>query len=419
MGADWARTKRGAGALLVAVFVASTAVPAAAEELPEFTGNEFNQMFTEAELPNLAPIGPAPSITGTSSIDQRIRVIGEGRGYLRRPLPSGSLTTVGGFPMQPEAAEAWADLKAAARAAGHTLTLASAYRNHSTQKYLLLRKLASYSDSAIDARLRYVAPPGYSKHHTGYAIDITQPGYAIYEFDESPAYSWLSADNYENAKRHGWIPSYPPDAELQGPRPEPWEWTYVGADNIRCFGFAATEGNRFCDDRTSVFEADIEWLVAVGITSGCNEAGDRFCPRDPVSRGQLAAFLHRALADAVGAAAEPMAFTDAVGSVFADDIAWLSATGITRGCSPDEFCPEEPVTRGQLAAFLVRALGYTAGSGGDLFVDDDDSVFQADIDKLAVAGVTAGCNPPANDEFCPGALVTREQLAAFLHRALG
>ena len=419
MGKARARAMLRCSAMLLAVVVASPAVPAAAEELPEFTGNEFNQLFTEAELPNLAPIGTAPSITGTTSVDQRIRDIGEGRGYIRRPLAAGSLVNVSGFPMQPDAAAAWADLRAAAKAAGHTLTLASAYRNHSTQRYLLLRKLTSYTDSAIDARLRYVAPPGYSKHHTGYAIDITQPGYAIYEFDESPAYAWLSASNYENAKRYGWIPSYPPDATQQGPRPEPWEWTFVGADNIWCFGFEPTDGDSFCDDRTSVFTADIEWLVGAGITSGCSQAGDRFCPHQPVSRGQLAAFLHRALGDAVGAAAEPAAFTDIAESVFADDIAWLSATGITRGCSADEFCPEDSVTRGQLAAFLVRALGYTDNGGGDLFVDDDDSVFQADIDKLAMAGVTAGCNPPANDEFCPGALVTREQLAAFLHRALG
>ena len=419
MGTDWVRMMGRRGAALAIAMVVATAVPAAAEDLPEFTGNEFNQMFTGAELPNLAPIGPVPSITGATAVDQRIREIGEGRGYLRRPLAAGGLVTVSGYPMQPAAVEAWADLRSAAKAAGHNLTLASAYRDHSTQRYLLLRKLSSYSDSAIDARLRYVAPPGYSKHHTGYAIDITQPGYAIYEFHQSPGYAWLSANNYENAKRYGWIPSYPPDATQQGPRPEPWEWTYVGLDNIWCFGFESVDGNNFCDDRNSVFEADIEWLVAAGITAGCNDMGDRFCPHESVTRGQLAAFLRRALDGAIGAAAEPVTFTDVADSVFAEDIAWLSATGITRGCTADRFCPDESVTRGQLAAFLVRALGYSDDGGGDLFGDDDDSVFESDIDKLAVAGVTAGCNPPTNDEFCPGELVTRGQLAAFLNRALG
>ncbi|RLE22643.1 MAG: hypothetical protein DRJ50_07320, partial [Actinobacteria bacterium] len=57
--------------------------------------------------------------------------------------------------------------------------------------------------------------------------------------------------------------------------------------------------------------------------------------------------------------------------------------------------------------------------GGDLFTDDNDSIFEADIDRLGTAGVTRGCNPPTNTRFCPNANVTRAQMAAFLHRALG
>jgi hypothetical protein len=72
-----------------------------------------------------------------------------------------------------------------------------------------------------------------------------------------------------------------------------------------------------------------------------------------------------------------------------------------------------------MAAFVVRAFGYVADGGGDLFVDDDDSVFERDIDRLATAGVTFGCNPPSNSLFCPRNIVTRGQIAAFLHRALG
>ena len=67
----------------------------------------------------------------------------------------------------------------------------------------------------------------------------------------------------------------------------------------------------------------------------------------------------------------------------------------------------------------MRALSYTDDGGGDLFVDDDGSIIEADIDKLATAGATRGCNPPVNDRFCPTSNVTRGQMAAFLHRALG
>ena len=72
-----------------------------------------------------------------------------------------------------------------------------------------------------------------------------------------------------------------------------------------------------------------------------------------------------------------------------------------------------------MAAFLVRALGYTDTGSGNLFVDDDGHVFEADIARLATAGVTRGCNPPTNDRFCPDDFVTRGQMAAFLRRALG
>ena len=70
-----------------------------------------------------------------------------------------------------------------------------------------------------------------------------------------------------------------------------------------------------------------------------------------------------------------------------------------------------------MAAFLVRALGLTDGGSTD-FVDDDGSTFEADIEKLAAAGITKGCNPPANDRFCPKDYVTRETMAAFLVRAM-
>jgi hypothetical protein len=112
-------------------------------------------------------------------------------------------------------------------------------------------------------------------------------------------------------------------------------------------------------------------------------------------------------------------FTDDDGSVFEADIIWLSAAGITKGCNPpenDRFCPGDPVTRGQMAAFLTRAFNLPPGP--DRFVDDEGSVFEADINALAEAGITKGCNPPENDRFCPDDRVTRGQMAAFLHRAI-
>ncbi len=169
----------------------------------------------------------------------------------------------------------------------------------------------------------------------------------------------------------------------------------------------------------STFAADVNWLVAAGITRGCNPpANDEFCPKDPVSRGQMSAFLVRGLGlSAVG----DVSFVDTAGNVFETDIEKLATARITRGCNPplnDRFCPSRSVTRAQMAAFLVRALDLKA-VGDVSFVDTTGSVFETDIKKLATARITFGCNPPANDRFCPDRPVTREQMAAFLRRALG
>jgi S-layer homology domain len=115
-------------------------------------------------------------------------------------------------------------------------------------------------------------------------------------------------------------------------------------------------------------------------------------------------------------------FPDSYGSIFVEQIAWMATQGITLGCNPptnDQYCPDDNVTRGQMAAFLVRALGLTDSGAGDLFTDDDGSIFESNIDKLATAGITLGCNPPTNDQFCPDDNVTRGQMAAFMQRALG
>ncbi len=109
-----------------------------------------------------------------------------------------------------------------------------------------------------------------------------------------------------------------------------------------------------------------------------------------------------------------------VGTLFFTEIEWLADQGITKGCNPplnDRYCPDANVTRGQMAAFLARALNLPP-QDTDTFTDDNGSVFEANIEALATAGITKGCNPPTNDRYCPDANVTRGQMAAFLYRAL-
>lgn len=214
-------------------------LPAGVDSLafPHFTGSEFNELFTTAALPNLSPISTTPPITESAELDEQIRAEAVERGYQRRSLPANyALMRLidDGLALQRPAAAAWLALQQDAADHGFELELRSAYRGHRYQREVFLRPLeAPYELDDVAERLEMSAPPGYSKHHTGYAIDISQDGH--YHFGSSPAYEWISADNFANAKKHGWIPSYPPDGGLQGPVPEPWEFTYVGVEAILCF----------------------------------------------------------------------------------------------------------------------------------------------------------------------------------------
>lgn len=159
----------------------------------------------------------------------------------------------------------------------------------------------------------------------------------------------------------------------------------------------------------SIFRGDIGWLAVNGITTGCAPA--LFCPASPVTRAQIASFLVRSLGLTAGGS--PDLFTDIAGTVHRADINRLATAGITSGCTTATFCPERVVTRAEMASFLARALGLT-GSAPDAFTDDGGSIHEHNINLIAQAGITTGCTPTT---FCPDASVTREQMAAFLHRA--
>ena len=170
----------------------------------------------------------------------------------------------------------------------------------------------------------------------------------------------------------------------------------------------------------NVHEVNIEIIASRGITRGCNPPwNDMYCPNELVTRGQMAAFLDRALGLPATTADF---FEDDDNSIFEPSINRLAAARITFGCSnppaPHQFCPNRYMTRGEMAAFLVRSFGFSDGAGLDLFVDDDLSVFEDDIDRIGYAGVTLGCNPPAYDRFCPTDPVRRDAMASFLARAI-
>ncbi|MEJ5224922.1 MAG: S-layer homology domain-containing protein [Anaerolineales bacterium] len=165
----------------------------------------------------------------------------------------------------------------------------------------------------------------------------------------------------------------------------------------------------------------IERLYYMGVTGGCGSGN--YCPDNQVTRAQMAVFLLRSK---YGGAYTPPAvggstgFGDVSTSYWA--AAWikqLAAEAITGGCGGGNYCPESPVTRAQMAVFLLRSKyggAYTppAVGGSTGFGDVSTSYWAAAwIKQLAAEGITGGCG---GGNYCPESPVTRAQMAIFLIR---
>jgi alpha-tubulin suppressor-like RCC1 family protein len=139
-----------------------------------------------------------------------------------------------------------------------------------------------------------------------------------------------------------------------------------------------------------------------------------YCPDAFVTREEMASFLARALL-LWRSAPTPDAFTDDETSIHELNINLVAREGITVGCAPGRFCPTGLVSREQMASFLARALKLS-GPAPDAFTDDETSIHELNIDLVAREAVATGCG---DNKYCPTANVTRGQMAAFLHRAFG
>jgi D-alanyl-D-alanine carboxypeptidase len=122
----------------------------------------------------------------------------------------------------PEAASAWRQMKGAAFQAGVRLFIVSAYRSIDRQVEIIRRKLDA--GQKIEDILCVSAPPGFSEHHTGCAIDVGEPDAPLLDarFDQTDAFSWLQ----QHAGQFGFVLSYPADNPL-GYQYEPWHWCYA------------------------------------------------------------------------------------------------------------------------------------------------------------------------------------------------
>ena len=161
----------------------------------------------------------------------------------------------------------------------------------------------------------------------------------------------------------------------------------------------------------------IEGLYNAGVTAGCGSGN--FCPTTTVTRDQMAVFLLRGKH---GSSYSPPPASGVFGDVPTDywAAAWierLAAEGITSGCGSGNYCPTLPVTRDQMAVFLLRAKhgsAYSPPAASGVFGDVPTDHWAAPwIEQLAAEGITAGCG---NGNYCPATPVTRDQMAVFLVR---
>ena len=169
----------------------------------------------------------------------------------------------------------------------------------------------------------------------------------------------------------------------------------------------------------------VEGLYAQGITSGCAVSPFRYCPDSEVTRAQMAVFLLKAKfgSDYLPPAASGTLFGDVPVGYWAG--AWieqLADEGITSGCSAGMYCPQNPVTRAQMAIFLLKAehgSAYVPPPASGVFSDVPADYWAAAwIEQLAAEGITTGCSTnPLN--YCPARSVTRAQMAVFIDKAFG
>jgi hypothetical protein len=191
---------------------------------------------------------------------------------------------------------------------------------------------------------------------------------------------------------------------------------------VASFNFPSCTVRSFVDVPPTGFGFSyIESVYAAGITGGCTTTPLNYCPNNSVNRAQMAIFLLRGIH---GSAYTPppatgTVFNDVPSNAFA--AAWieqLAAEGITGGCGGGNYCPNNSVTRSQMAIFLLRAKYGSShtppAATGTVFADIPSTAFAASwIEQLAGEGITGGCG---GGNYCPNNSVIRSQMAIFLQR---
>ena len=264
-----------------------------------------------------------------------------------------------------------------------------------------------------------------SQAFTGTASNLTGPAGPTYTIDDS------SADyGSVNAGAIGDCNGATGDCYLMtvsGTRPAAhWDATFtedLSANSITR-SWKLHIGNSFTDVPASdIFYGFIENLFHNGVTGGCG--GGNYCPDGSVTRAQMAVFLMKGKLGATNLAppATGTVFNDVhIGDFAADWIEKLAGFQVTAGCGNGNYCPNDPVTRAQMAVFLLKAehgSAYTPPPAIGVFGDVAPGSFAADwIEDLYNHSITAGCSTSPL-LYCPDNPNTRGQMAVFLVKTFG
>jgi len=186
---------------------------------------------------------------------------------------------------------------------------------------------------------------------------------------------------------------------------------------------ALPPGGTFVDDNGNPHEPNIEAIAAAGITKGCNPpANDYFCPRLNVTRAEMAAFLLRGIGEDTSLPSYQGYFSDVpAGQWFTGYVERLFELGISNGYPDGTYRPTDLVTRGEMAAFILRALKEDTNVAlyRGLFSDVVSTAWYALFaERLYDLEITKGC-AAVPLQYCPDGAVKRDEMASFLARALG
>jgi hypothetical protein len=176
----------------------------------------------------------------------------------------------------------------------------------------------------------------------------------------------------------------------------------------------------------------VSLMSGYGVTAGCQTSPPEYCPTEDVTRAEMAVFLVRGLDLATGATLTypttayfgDVPASGVPDSIYFDYVQRIAQLGITVGCqtSPPLFCPDESITQGEMAVFMIR--GWMQANNLTTFtfpqtpyftdVPATDEYFSY-IQKMAQLGFWTGCTATT---YCENSAVTRDQTAAMIMRSM-